>query len=185
MKLNSNSIKDVLLQSFKGIDPKTLKRKSKKKTANGIERVFVSNLGTIVITTNSEDTQVIEAKHNLPADKAQIPAVSKKFEDYFFAVDNVATKDEGPLCPSYLGIVLVKKKYWNKNKHSDGSYQKSVAKELERFNICSENDSSDFCSYDEKNKDKIIELLESMGMEYNNEIAEFYNAVGNNLFIKP
>lgn len=188
MKLNTDAIKDFILKNHEDIEPKTLKRTSKKKTNNGILRTFQSNLGDIAILSNEDDTSIIDislSKENASTSKP----VSKenKFEKYLFAVDNNISKEEWISDPEYnnfIQVSIVKKKYWATHKHTDDQEQREINKKLEKLNIYSENDTSDFNAYNYKSKDDVISLLKSLGMTYSNEIAEFYNSLGSDCHIE-
>jgi hypothetical protein len=183
MKLSTKILKEQLVIKYPLIDLNSIKRisKSKNKTSQ-VVRLFSSNIGEITVITNLKDNVVVNISLNKDNQKLLSSPIPKttRFAKYYFAVGNNITYDND-LKMNIIELAIVPKKYWDKS-HCLYDQPLKIENFLSRHNIESPNETSSFQAFDYLNFLDVIKLLDSFGMDYNNDIAKF---LGKDMYIKP
>ena len=91
MKLSTEAIKKHLVTKL-NLDPKSLKRVSKKKDSNkNIVRIFSSNLGTHEVISNSTDTSILSV--NKLGDKSPVKKNKSKSQNPKIVIRDLKSKE--------------------------------------------------------------------------------------------
>ena len=103
MSMSTAKLKKYLVDSF-SCSEKSIKRTSKRKNEEGnIERVFTSDKGSFIVTTDLDDEKIVGVKI--------VPVASDN--GFYFCYDSKGTKDHKVYSPGYILFLITPKKYFD------------------------------------------------------------------------
>ncbi len=183
MSLSTEQIKVLISQKFPLVNTGSLKRTSKRKNdSSEVVRTFSSNIGTIIAISDPKDENIISLEHT----NEGAPITNKKsskYENYYFCVGDKVEYDKF-MKKNFLHVCIVPKKYWDKNQCV---YDQPLSIENFLYNnkIESPNETGDFVAFDYPDNQSLITFLESVGMKYNNDLAQFCIQTSYAMYLKP
>ena len=190
---------DAIKKYLKNFGIEKLKRISKRKDGLNTLRVFSNGTYLYEVLSDEKDQNIVKVKtndsvalknngvvenhkywedpddsemkelnvsknKNLSEDSDDVDSLDCK--DYYFCVSKNKTEED---C---FEVWIVPKSYWEAEKYPyDSPLQ--IEEELSEYLIDSPNESSLFNAYEYETSEEVIALLERLGCQYSNEIAEY------------
>ena len=185
MKVKTENIKPFLSSKFTTPESQIKRIRKYKDSSGKIVREFSVGTKMVNVVTSSDDGEVLEISETGKETNHSSSSVAKnKFNNYYFAVAENSHKDEFTN-EVVVELVINPKKYWDKEKCIYDMPLK-IENDLYKLKVESPNETGDCIAYGQTDPLAVVLLLLKLGLEYNNDMANWLTSMnGKKFYIKP
>jgi len=185
MKVKTENIKPFLSSKFTTPESQIKRIRKYKDSSGKIVREFSVGTKIVNVVTSSSDGEVLEiSETGKETNQPPCSGSKNKFNNYYFAVAENSHKDEFTN-DIVVELVVNPKKYWDKEKCICDMPLK-IENDLYGLKIESPNETGDCIVYGETDPLAVVQLLLNLGLEYNNDMANWLTSTnGKKFYIKP